>query len=652
MIKNSTQCYPNYLKNTNFDTDFLNSYIIMAEKYNKLFEEFPAVSTQQWMDKVTADLKGADFNRRLVWKTNEGIDVQPFYREEDLEKLDYLNSLPGEFPYTRGNKKNTNEWLVRQSIQVNDFAQANKKALTYLMKGVNSLAFVFTQCTELTVADLSVLLNDISLQAVEVNFVCHCRACKMADLFVAYVKQGNYDPKTIRASIEYDPFGKYALTGKFKIDQAFAVGQAAKMVTNTAEFTKFRTLAVNGKNFSNAGSSIVQELGYSLAQGAEYLTTLTEQGLDIDSVAKKIKFNLSISANYFLEIAKLRAGRLLWAQIVKAYGPQWDCACKMIVHAETGSWNKTVYDPYVNALRTQTEAMSASLGGVDSMTVLPFNAIYEEATEFSDRIARNQQLLLKEEVNFDKIADPGAGSYYIEELTASIADQAWKLFLEVQDKGGFLAALREGFIQTEIKKMAAKRDMNIATRRENLLGTNQFPNFNEKIDQEMNPSVFAPADLTSDEAEFETLKPYRGAQAFEALRYKTDVYARSNKRPLAFMLTIGNLNMRKARAQFACNFFAVAGFDVQDNNGFETIEEGWAAAQKAGAAIVVLCSSDDEYTELAPAAFAAISGKVEFVVAGAPANMDELKAKGIVNYINVKSNVLAELKAYQSKLGI
>ncbi len=624
----------------------------MAEKYNKLFEEFPPISTQQWMDKVTADLKGADFNRRLVWKTNEGIDVQPFYREEDLEKLVYLNSLPGEFPYTRGNKKNNNEWLVRQSITVNDFSEANKKALTYLMKGVNSLAFVFNTRTEITVADMAVLLHDISLDAVEVNFAGNCCSRRVAEAFTEYVKQGNWDLKSIRASVEFDPFGKYALVGNFKKGQEHVIENAAKMIRSTAELTKFRTLAVNGKNYPNAGSSIVQELAYSLAQGAEYLTVLTEQGVEIDAVAKNVKFNLSISANYFLEIAKLRAGRMLWAQIVKAYDPKSDDSCKMIVHAETGSWNKTVYDPFVNALRTQTEAMSASLGGVDSMTVLPFDAIYEVSTEFSDRIARNQQLLLKEEVNFDKIADPGAGSYYIEELTASIADQAWKLFLEVQEKGGFLASLRAGFIQAEIKKMAAKRDLNIATRRENLLGTNQFPNFNEKIDHEMNPAVFAPIDITSDEAEIETLKPYRGAQTFEALRYKTDVYAKTNKRPLAFMLTMGNLNMRKARAQFACNFFAVAGFDVLDNNGFETVEEGWAAAQQAGAAIVVICSSDDEYTELAPAAFDVINGKVIFVVAGAPANTDELKAKGITNFISVKSNLLSELKAYQSTLGI
>ncbi len=622
----------------------------MAEKYKNLFEEFPPVSTQQWMDKVTADLKGADFNRKLVWKTNEGIDVQPFYRAENLEKLDYLNSLPGEFPYVRGTKKNNNEWLVRQSIQVKDLAEANKKALTYLMKGVDSLAFVFSGCTEYSVADMAVLLNDIQLDAVEVNFVCFCRACKIAELFVEYAKQGNYDLKSIHASVEYDPFGKYALYGKFKKDQDFVVGQAVKMINATAELTKFKTLAVNGKNFGNAGSSIVQELAYSLALGAEYLTTLTEAGLTVDAVAKKMKFNFSVSANYFLEIAKLRAARLLWAQIVKAYVPECECSCKMTIHAETGSWNKTFYDPYVNALRTQTEAMSASLGGADSITVQPFNAAYEETTDFADRIARNQQLLLKEEANFSKIADPGAGSYYIEELTASIADQAWKLFLEVQEKGGYLSALREGFIQAEIKKMAAKRDMNIATRRENLLGTNQFPNFNEKAEMEMDAAIFAPTDLTSEEAEIETIKPYRGAQAFEVLRYKTDVYAKTNKRPLAFMLTIGNLNMRKARAQFACNFFAVAGFDVIDNNGFKTVEEGIEAAQKAGAAIVVICSSDDEYTELAPAAFAAIAGKAIFVVAGAPANMDELKAKGVANFINVKSNLLAELSSYQKQL--
>lgn len=622
----------------------------MAEKYNNLFAEFPPVSTQQWMDKITADLKGADYNKKLVWKTNEGFDVQPFYRAENMDEVSFLNSLPGEFPFVRGTKKTNNEWLVRQSIAVTDLAEANKKALNYLMRGVDSLAFVFNG-GELTVADLDVLLKDVCLPAVEVNFV-GCCSVKATEAFAEYVKKAGYDLATVKGSVEYDPFGKFAVTGLLRNGAEHVLANAAKLIEQTSEMKKFKTLAVNGKNFGNAGASAVQELGFSLAQGAEYLTALTEKGVEIDAVAKKLKFNFSVSANYFMEIAKLRAARLLWAQIVKAYGPKCECSAKMTIHAETGSWNKTVYDAYVNMLRTQTEAMSASIGGADSITVLPFNAAYEASNEFSDRIARNQQLLLKEESHISKIVDPAAGSYYIEELTAALAENAWKLFIDVQEKGGFIAALREGFIQAEVKKMAAKRDGNVATRRENLLGVNQFPNFTEKVESELDAAVFAPVDLTAEGAEIETLKPYRGAQAFEALRYKTDVYAKTNKRPLAFMLTIGNLAMRKARAQFACNFFAVAGFDVMDNNGFKTVEEGVDAAQKAGAAIVVICSSDDEYAEFAPAAFDAIGGKAIFVVAGAPACTDELKAKGITNFISVKSNLLAELKQYQASLNI
>ena len=624
----------------------------MAEKYNKLFQEFPPVSTEEWKAKVVADLKGADFDRKLVWRTNEGFSVQPFYRQEDLTNLDYLDTLPGEFPYIRGTKTNNNDWYVRQNIIVKNFAEANKKALDVLMKGVTSLGFVFNECTEVTVADMGVLLKDICLESVEVNFVAKCYSNKIAEAFADYVLAGKWNPAKIVASVACDSFGNYLLYGRMKNGKDGSVAQVKGLIEKTAAFPNFCVVAVNAKNYGNSGASVVQELGFALAQGAEYLSALTEVGVAVEDVAKNMKFNFSVSANYFMEIAKFRAGRMLWAQIVNAYEPKCACGCKMNVHAETGSWNKTVYDPYVNMLRTQTEAMSAALGGVDSISVLPFNAIYEEPTTFSDRIARNQQLLLKEESHFDKIVDPAAGSYYIEELTASIADEAWKLFLAIQDKGGFLAAAKEGFIQSEVKAMAAKRDLNVATRRENLLGTNQFPNFTEQLETQLDDTTFEAQDLTADDAEIETLKPYRGAMAFERLRVATDKFAKTGKRPLAFMLTIGNLAFRKARAQFACNFFAVAGYEVKDNNGFATIEEGVAAAKAAGAEIVVLCSSDDEYAEFAPAAFDALKGEAIFVVAGAPACMDDLKAKGIESFIHVKSNVLAELTAYQGKLGI
>ena len=620
----------------------------MADKEQKLFTDFAPVTTEEWEAKINADLKGKDYERALVWKTYEGFNVRPYYRQENLTGKEYLDSLPGEFPYVRGNNKTNNDWLIRQDIFVKDFEAANKKALEILGKGVTSLGFCFDCCKEITKEDLSVLLKNICLEAAEVNFVCPCDNCNCATVFAAYVSEGKWSNDKVAASSPIDPLGSYILKGKLD-ENAFV--NVKEVVEATKKLTKFRTIGVHGKFYANSGSSIVQELAFSLAQGAEYLTQLTEAGVSIDNAAKNIKFNFGISNNYFMEIAKLRAARLLWSKIVEAYGPECNCSAKLIAHSETNTYNKTVYDPYVNMLRTQTEAMSAVLGGAHSITVSPFNAIYEETTDFSERIARNQQILLKEESHLDKIADPSAGSYYIETLTESLAEQAWKLFLEVQRKGGFIAAVKEGFIQAEIKSMAASRDKKIAQRRENLLGTNQFPNLNEKIDAEFADSLFAPQNLAEEDAEIDTLKPYRGAQPFEALRYKTDVYAKENKRPLAFMLTMGNLTFRKARAQFSCNFFAVAGFKVIDNNGFTTVEEGVKAAKEAGAEIVVVCSSDDEYAEIVPAVAGQLDKEI-LVVAGAPACKSELEEKGITNFINVKSNILEELRRYQYKLSI
>ena len=621
----------------------------MAETTKKLFSEFPEVSTQQWEEKIIADLKGKDYEKALVWKTNEGISVRPYYRAEHIQGLDYLMNVPGVFPFVRGNTA-TNSWLIRQDIVVTDLTEANKKALEVLGKGVNSLGFKFKECSPLNVADLRILLQDICLEAAEVNLICTCGKCDFTQAFTTLVKEGPWDATQVNASLNNDPLGNLAVRGKFGVcceDKAFEQLKAQMEVT--CDVPGIRTLVVNGKILGNSGASLVQELAYTLSAGAEYLIRLTELGMTVDQVASKMKFELTIGNNYFMEIAKLRAGRLLWAQIVKAFGPENDDSAKMIVHSETSRFNKTVYDSYTNLLRTQTEAMSAALGGAHSIAVLPFDTMYEEPTAMAERIARNQQILLKEESYIDKIADPAGGAYYIENLTASVAAESWKLFLAVQDQGGYLEALKAGFIQKEVKEMAHRRDMNIAMRKENLLGINQFPNFNEIINKDLADTVFAACDKTEAEAVVETLKPYRGASAFEALRYKTDQFAKTNGRPLAFMLTIGNLAMRKARAQFACNFFSVAGFEVADNNGFETVEAGLAAARAAKASIVVLCSSDDEYVTLAPDLAALIKEEI-LVVAGNPACRSELEAAGVKNFIHVRSNLLEELAQYQSQI--
>ena len=620
----------------------------MTNKQQKLFTDFAPITTEEWEAKINADLKGKDYERALVWKTYEGFNLRPYYRQENLENLKYLDTLPGEFPFVRGNKKTGNDWLIRQNIFVSDFESANKKALEILGKGITSIGFYFSNCEKINKKSLAILLRDICLEAAEINLVCPDDSGNCAVVFAEFASESKWENKKIKASSSIDPIGTYVLKGKLAKD---VFSKLKPIIEKTKVLPQFRTLGVHGKFFANSGSSVVQELAFSLAQGAEYLTQLTELGLTIDYVAKTIKFNFGIGNNYFMEIAKLRTARLLWAQIVKAYNPESDFPAALIAHSETNRYNLTIYDPYVNLLRTQTEAMSAALGGADSITVLPFNVIYEEPTVLSERIARNQQILLKEESYLDKVSDPASGSYYIENLTDSLATQAWNLFLAIQEKGGFTAALRQGFIQKGIKEMASKRDLNIALRRENLLGTNQFPNFTEKITREFDGSLFDPVDLSEEDADVETLKPYRAAQAFEALRYTTDVYSKTHKRPVVFMLTIGNLAMRKARAQFSCNFFAVAGFTVIDNNGFETVEEAVTAARSAKADIVVLCSSDDEYAELAPQASELLKKEI-LVVAGAPACQKELEELGITNFINMKSNILEELKVYQTKLGI
>ena len=618
----------------------------MANSKEKLFSEFAPATTQEWKDKAVADLKGADYEKKLVWKTNEGFSVQPFYRQEDIASLATTAALPGEFPYVRGNKKDNNEWLIRQNIEVADFAEANAKARQAIERGATSVCFSI-KGKMLSAEGIATLLEGICT-CVELNFcTCQGKCLQLADILIDYFTAKGYDLATLRGSINYDPISK--LLGKGKEIGDYAETLKA-LVEKMQALPKFKCVAVNALALNNAGSYISQELGYALAWGNEYLNTMVEAGVAVDVAAKKMKFNFGISSNYFMEIAKFRAARMLWATIVKQYEPKCDCACKMATHAETSTFNMTLFDAHVNMLRTQTEAMSAAIAGVDSITVCPFDKTYETPDEFAERIARNQQLLLKEECHLDKTVDPAAGSYYIETLTASIAQQAWKLFLEVEQAGGFLAEAKAGHIQQAVNKSGDARREAVSKRREILLGTNQYPNFTETAGTKRPVGKTCCCGGNGEcEAQYEKLDQSRQASAFETLRLETE---ESGRRPKAFMLTIGNLAMRQARAQFSCNFLACAGYEVIDNLGFATVEEGVEAAMAAKADIVVLCSSDDEYAEYAVPAFKAVDGRAMFIVAGAPACMEELQAAGIEHFIHVRCNVLETLKKFNQLLNI
>ena len=608
----------------------------------KLFQEFPPISTNAWEDLIQKDLKGGDYDKKLVWKTREGFPVRPYYRKEDLDNIDYLKTNPGEFPYVRGVKADNN-WAVRQDIIVNNVAKANALAQQLVTKGVDSLGFILK--SNINESEFSQVLKGINLEETSINIIPNEITDKYVKMLLDFAVKNNFDLSKIQGSNEFDSLGYMLLNGNSYCGKDDCKCGDSLIADYAKKMPKFKLVTINGCHFTNAGGSAVHELGFALAMGAEYIRKFSKEGISIDKIASSLQFNFAAGSNYFMEIAKLRAAKLLWAKIIEANSPKNEDSAKIYINTETSMWNKTVYDPYVNMLRSTTEAMSAVLGGTNSLNVHPFDTSFAEPTEFSMRIARNVQVILKEEAHLNKVVDPGAGSYYIENLTDSIIENAWALFLKVEDKGGFVEALKQGFIQNEIEKAAEIRKKNVATRRESILGTNQFPNFNEPLANMELTNVYTP---NTEAKLFNPIKLFRASEEFEKLRLKTDKAA---KRPLAFMLTIGNLNFRKARAQFSCNFFACAGFEVTDNNGFETIDEGLKAARSQNAEIVVLCSSDDDYVNYAPELFEKKDKEI-VVIAGNPACKSELEAKGINNFVHVRSNVLEELKNYQTLLGI
>lgn len=480
-----------------------------------------------------------------------------------------------------------------------------------ITKGITSLGFNVQLESE---ADIKTLLDGIDIKKYEINFKsCPRKAVNLAKVLVDYLRNNGL-LNDFHGSIDFNPMRRALKHGtEFPGDIKALSLELLDVVKIVPEL---RVLSVDSYMFCDAGAYIFQELGYALAWGAEWLTMLTEAGMKADEVAHRIKFNMGVSSNYFMEIAKFRAARMVWAQIVEQYNPESKLSAKMLCHAVTSRFNQTIYDAHVNLLRSQTETMSAALAGVDSITTTPFDVPYKKPDAFSERIARNQQFLLKEESHLDKVVDPAGGSYYVETLTVSLAKEAWKLFLDVEEKGGFLACINDNSIQKAVNATAEKRHVDVARRKEILLGTNQYPNINETAAQKIETTGCGCGCHHGDEENNGVgLSKKRAASDFEALRLATEA---ASNRPKVFMLTIGNLAMRLARAQFSTNFFGCAGYEIIDNLGFDTVQEGVDAALEKGADVIVLCSSDDEYATLAPEAFKYLDGRAIFVVAMLP----------------------------------
>lgn len=652
-----------------------------------LFKEFPPVSTSEWEQRIKKDLRGADYKEKLNWQTGEGISALPFYRRENLSD----RSTPPVFTHK-------NDWEIAQPIFNSSPEKANKTAIRSLQRGADALRFKLrVRYTDGMLggdlegtaiqnqADFNTLLGDIDLTQVPVHFSANMASPVIAAMLSNFCDETHLDTSKIKGSFLYDPF-TFILSNGVLPKKLETLWDEARQLTewNRTHTPNMRILGIDTRLFHNSGATIVQELGFALAAGSDYLARLSETGLKPSRVAESIHFNFSIGSNYFLEIAKLRAARLLWKKILNAYNIDNGSTC---LHGESSQWNKTIYDPYTNMLRTTTEGMSAAIAGCDSITLNPFDQSFDRPDEFSQRIARNSQIIMKEEAYLNKVSDPAAGSYYIETVTDKIAAEAWSLFQEVENQGGMLQSILDRYVSIAVEESRKKRDHQIARRGRILVGTNQYPKADEK--KKARKAPYKTVSLTETENDISIdhsklinsiadalnngaslgdvvpslfklsrhnirpLRPYRGAEPFEELRMATQQHAAT---PKVLTLPIGNKKMRKARSSFAVNFFGCVGHDIEDPIGFESMGEAITAIKEQQPDIIVLCSSDEEYTDLVPELCAKtrdLNSDPIIVLAGDPKDkIDEYRSIGIDEFIHSKCNVLETLKRFQQKLGI
>lgn len=609
---------------------------------NKLFDEFQAVSADQWNDAILKDLKGTAFENKMIWAPAEGIRLKPFYRFEDLENVKFPEELlrkPGD----------ANKWENREEIYIDDIREANLKALGALKRGADAICFNTKNIREWNKKNIRELLNNINPETTPVHFLGVLDSWKILQLFAEETKSRKIDKFKIKGSVNVDFIGYLNVKGDFLNGEKNDIAELKKAVIFANEnLPAFRVVSVLGNYFHNAGASVVQELAFALSAGNEYLEILTEEGLRVDDILKQIHFTFATGPDYFPEIAKIRAARYLWTKIASCYHPASGEFSNPYIHSVTSTWNKTIYDPYANVLRTTTEAMSAIIGGSDSLTVKPFDLCYKKSDDFSERIARNQQVIMKEESYLDKVKDPSAGSYYIENITSSIILEAWRLFLRVQEEGGYIKSFTKGFIRDEVQKAASLRDLNIALKKEILLGTNQYANPAEKAEKKI--TLECHNKQKNKTTSRQILKQYRGAAVFERIRLLTE---RSKKVPVVFPLVFGNPVQGKARAAFAINFFSCAGFQVIESYNCETIGGGITEALKRHAEITVLCSSDNEYEATAPVIYDALKDKTIIAIAGNPKKaIEKLKTVGLHHFIYTGCNIPDTLQQFQEELNI
>ncbi|MBR7025024.1 MAG: acyl-CoA mutase large subunit family protein [Selenomonadaceae bacterium] len=692
-------------------------------------DEFTPPTYDEWKEACIALLKGAPFEKKLFTKTYEGITFSPMYFHADTEPIQPAKSYPGMGDYLRGVKANgyvNAPWGIAQACD-ETFPKENNELLKHEIDKGSTIYNVKVDCATrkakdareckhigkggcslTTLGDVTSLLKDLKLDEYPLYVYAGESALPLLAMIVAAVKKNGGDVSKLKGVIGANPICEYAANGRLNQDLDKLFDEAAKAAKWAVKnVPALKTIFVKSDVFSDGGANDVQEVAYTIAAGVAYLRELLKRGLTIDEAASQIMFGFSMGANFFMQIAKLRAVRPIWAQIVKAFGGNEESQ-KIHIHGRPAKFFKTVYDPYVNMLRDTTELFSGVVGGVDSFENSTFDEPVRKGDEFSRRIARNMQIILQEEFGLLQPIDPAGGSWAVETLTKQIKEKIWAEFQVIEGKGGIIAALKEGYPQDEIAKICAARFKAAETRKDRIVGNNMYPNMTEeRIDARAESQaenmkvrkvtidvylskvdsaavkdaladvkdgcancVIAAAEKgatiaeirkalgTAEVAEIKKIEAHRWSERFEALREKTEKFkAETGDNVKIFLANMGPIPQHKARADFTTGFLQVGAFEVLGNNGFPTVDEAAAAAKASGADAVVICSTDATYPEivpaLAPKLHEALPNATVYLAGTAPAELVEpYKQAGIDDYINVRANCYKIIQALQQKKGM
>lgn len=690
----------------------------MSDRLLTLAEEFPTPDRDQWLALVDKALKGAPFEKRLVTRLYEGIAVQPIYSRR-LGDND-PSGLPGQMPFARGNVAGRKGgWDICTEQDAADPSAINAAILDDLQRGATSLLIHFDAAMRAGVdgddkaaadlagcggamlyciGDLDRALKDVLLDLVPISLDAGAQALPAAAMLAALWRKRGVAPGQARGAFNADPLGTLAATGHLPVALSGALERMADLALWTAEEWPAATaVGVDTSPYYDAGATESQDLAAAMATGLAYLRAMTGAGLDIDVACRQIRFTFSVGCDQFLSIAKLRAARRMWARIAEACGAS-EGARAMRIHGRTARRMMSCRDPWVNMLRTTVAGFAAGLGGADSVAVLPFDVALGPSDAFARRIARNSQILLLEESSLSRVADPAGGSWYVETLTAELAQVAWAAFQDIERRGGMAAVLADGSFSAEIATAWAAREADIARRRVPLTGVSEFPNILEQPVERPAPDVaalraaagqrlagardaLAPLSILrtmgdlvdatergysigavatalagGDGTCIARLPRHRLPETFEALRDAADRHkASTGSWPAIFLANLGRVASHTARATYAKNFFEAGGIQTLSNTGFSTAESCAEAFRASGARLAILCGGDAQYEEQAESFAQALkaAGVKHLFLAGNPGERkDAYRQAGIDDFIFLGCDVLAMLRATLIRLGV